>query len=182
MGWPDAAYGDQTEEGKCRSGYVIGLMSSTLKGPRHISQRTPKFARKMVKSSLGGEVYGLSELVDHMLLSKDFYGPFARLDPGVVGLEDCGSLFTLHKTKKRIADKYLVRHFSRIQQALETGDLEKAYCLKGTENPADSLTEVRSGMVPLLRLFGSGGFCLGHFRTLKHVAWEEPGWHVEHSN
>ena len=25
VGWPDAAHGDQTPEGKCRSGHVIGL-------------------------------------------------------------------------------------------------------------------------------------------------------------
>ena len=35
-GWPDAAYGDQSAEGKCRLGYVIGWMSSTLKGPCRI--------------------------------------------------------------------------------------------------------------------------------------------------
>ena len=52
-------------------GYVIGLMSSTLKGPRHILQRTSKFTRKMVKSSMGREIYALSE----MLSLKERNGP-----------------------------------------------------------------------------------------------------------
>ena len=36
VGWSDEAYGDQSTMGKCRLGYVIGLMPSTLRGPRHI--------------------------------------------------------------------------------------------------------------------------------------------------
>ena len=173
LGWYDAAYGGQSTEGKCRLGYVIGLMSSTLKCPCHISQWTSKFTRKMVKSSLGGEVYALSEMVDHMLLLKDFYGPSGGINPGVVGMGDCESLFTHLKTKKMAAEKYLVRHFLSIQQALEEGDLENAYWPPGTENPADGLTKVRSDMVTPLRLLESGGFCPGQLRPLKGVAWKE---------
>ena len=32
-GWSDAASGDQSSGGKCRLGYVVSLMSSTLNGP-----------------------------------------------------------------------------------------------------------------------------------------------------
>ena len=42
-GRPDAAYGDQSAEGKCRSGYVIGLASSSLNGPCHILRRASRF-------------------------------------------------------------------------------------------------------------------------------------------
>ena len=98
VGWSDAAYWDQSTEGKCRLGYVIGLTSSTLKGPRHILRQTSTFTRKMVKSSLSGEVYALSETVDHTLLLEDFYGPFAGRTQGMVGPEDCESLFTHLKT------------------------------------------------------------------------------------
>ena len=77
----------------------------------------------------------------------------------MVGLEDCESLFTRIKTKKMIPEKYLERHFLSIQQALGAGDLENAYWLPGTENPADGLTKVRSDVVPLLRLLESGSFC-----------------------
>ena len=66
FGWSDAAYGGQSTEGKCRFGYVIGLTSSTLKGPCRILLRTSKIARKMAKRSLGGEVYARSEMADHM--------------------------------------------------------------------------------------------------------------------
>ena len=62
----------------------------------------------MVKSSLGDEVYALSEMVGHMLLLKDFHEPF----------EDCESLFIHHKTKKNtwmIDEKYLVRHLASTQ-------------------------------------------------------------------
>ena len=173
VGWPDATYGDQSTKGECRLGYVIGLMSSSLKGPCRILQWTSKFTRKMEKTSLGGEVYALSEMVNHMLLLKEFYGPFEGMDPGVEGLEDCESLLTHLKTEKMIAEKCLVRRFLSIQQFLGEGDLENANWLPGTENPADSLTKVRSDMVPLLRLLESGAFCPGHLRPLKSVAWTE---------
>ena len=120
VGWSDAAYGDQSTEGKCRLGYVIGLASSTLKGPCHILQWTSKFTRQMVKSSLGGEVYAPSEMVDHMLPLKEFYGPFGGKNRGVVGfLEDYESLFTHLETKKMPTEKYLARHFLSIHQALK---------------------------------------------------------------
>ena len=72
-----------------------------------------------------------------------------------------------------IADKYLVRHFSGIQKALEAGDLENVYWLPGTENPADSLTKVRSAMDPLLRLLELGAFSPRPLRRLKGVALKE---------
>ena len=56
VGWSDAASGGQLTEGKCRFGYAIGPTSPTLTAPRHFSQRTAKFTRRMVRSSLGGEV------------------------------------------------------------------------------------------------------------------------------
>ena len=85
----------------------------------------------------------------------------------------CESPATRLKEKKMIAEKYLERHFLSIQQALGEGDLENAYWLPGTENPADSLTKVRGDVVPLLRLLESGAFCLGHFPLLKSVAWKQ---------
>ena len=42
----------------------------------------------LVRSSLRGKVYALSEVAKHISLLKDFYGPFASLGPGMVGLED----------------------------------------------------------------------------------------------
>ena len=172
VGWSDAAYGGQSTEGKCRLGYVVGLTSSSLKGPRRVFQRTSKCPREKVKSSIGIEVYALSEMVDHMPLSKDFCGPFWGMGPGLGALEDCGSLFSHFKTKKMIAEKFLVRHFLSIQRALGNGDAEGECWLPGTENPADGLTKVRSDMVPLLRLLESGAFCLGLLRPLKGVAWK----------
>ena len=126
----------------------------------------------MAKISLGGEVFALSGMVDHMLLSKDCHGLFEDMTPGVAGLEDCGGLFTHLQTKKMIAEKYPVRHFLRIQQALKEGDLENVCSLPGTENPAGSLTKERGDMVPL-RLLESGAFCPGHLRPLRGLAWKE---------
>ena len=59
-GWSDAAYGDLSQNGKCRLGYFIGITSSSLSGPRHVLQWTSKFTRKLAKGSLGGEVYAFS--------------------------------------------------------------------------------------------------------------------------
>ena len=78
LGWSDSAYGGQSTEEKRQLGCVIGLMSSTLKGPCHILRGNSEFTMKMAKSSLGGEVYALREMVDHMLLTKDSF--LARWD------------------------------------------------------------------------------------------------------
>ena len=121
-----------------------------------------EFARKMVKSSLGSEVYALSEMVDRILLLRDFYWPF--------------------KTERMIAEGYSVHHFLSIRQALDEGDLGNAYWLPGAENPADGLTKVRSDMVPLLRLLESGLFCLGQLWSLRGVAQKERLAHVTHRN
>ena len=124
VGWSDAAYGRLSEEGRCRLGYIIGLMSSSLSGPCHVLQWTSKFTRKLVKSSLGGEVYAFSEILDHMALNRKFCAPFADLFPGMVGLEDCESLFNHLRTKRMSAEKYLVRHFLVTQQSLEGKELD----------------------------------------------------------
>ena len=72
-----------------------------------------------------------------------------------------------------VAEKYLVRLLLSTQQASEEGDLENAYLLPGTDNPADGLTKVRSDMAPLLRLPESGCLSPGSFRLLEGVAWKE---------
>ena len=103
----------------------------------------------------------------------DSFGPFVGLDPGAVGLEDCESLFTHLKTKKRVAEKFLVRHFFSIQHALGAGELEDVFWLPGTEYPADGLSKVRGDMVLLARLLESGCFNPGNLRPLKGLAWKE---------
>ena len=45
--WSDAACEDQYTEGKCRLGSVVGSMSSSLTGPRHVLQWTPKSAEEL---------------------------------------------------------------------------------------------------------------------------------------
>ena len=174
VGWSDAAYGKLSEDGRCRLGYIIGLMSSSLSGPCHVLQWTSKFTRKLVKSSLGGEVYAFSEMVDHMALIREFYTPFVGLSPGMVGLEDCESLFSHLRTKKMITEKYLVRHFLSIQQSLDNKELDNIYWLPGTENPADGMTKMKSEMSPMLNLLEFGEFYPGVLRPLKGVCSSEP--------
>ena len=64
-----------------------------------------------MKSSLGGEVYALSETANHIQLSRKLYGLFGGMNPGVVGLESRESPLTHLTTKKMLAEKYLIRHF-----------------------------------------------------------------------
>ena len=97
---------------------MVGLTSSTFAGPRNILQPISKFPRELATCSLGCEVSALSEMVGHVMLSKDCFGPFAGLDPRMVGLEDCEGLFTRLQTQKMIADKSPARHFSSTQRAL----------------------------------------------------------------
>ena len=87
--------------------------------------------------------------------------------------EDCESVFTHLETKKMKTEEYLVRRPLSIQRALERGDMENAYWLPGTENPADGLTSVCSDMVPLLRLLGSGRFNPGSWMALGGAAWDQ---------
>ena len=108
--------------------------------------------------------------------------PFEGINPRVVGLEDCGSLFTLLETKKMIAEGYLVRHFLSIQHGVEAGDLGDEYQPPGTDSPADGLTRVRIDMVPLPRLLESGRFRPGQLRPPKGVARKAKGSHVTKSN
>ena len=84
----------------------------------------------------------------------------------------CESLFTHLKTRQMVAEKYLVRHFPSTPQALGAGDLENAYWLPGSENPAGGLTRVRSDVVPILRLLESGELRPGHLPPLKGVDWK----------
>ena len=99
--WPDAAYGDQSSMGKCRFGYAIGLMSSTLRGPCHISQWTSKFNRKVVRSISGEEVYAFSAMVDHMPMLRGFYAHFIDPSPGLAGLGDCEGLNPIHPLQEK---------------------------------------------------------------------------------
>ena len=86
---------------------------------------------------------------------------------------DCESLFTHLKNKKMVTEKYLVRHFLSIQQFIEEGDLDNAYWLPGTENPADGLTKSRGEMGPILALLETGRFQPGLLRPLKGLASRE---------
>ena len=78
-----------------------------------------------------------------------------------------------------LAEKYWVRHFLSIQQALGEGELDNAYSAPGTEKPADGLTKVRSDTVPLLRLLRPGHFNPGSLRPLEGVARKESAGHGE---
>ena len=104
--------------GKRRLGYVIGLVSPTLRGPRHINQWTSEFARMLVKSSSGGEVYALSEMAGHMSMLQEFYAHFTGLPPGKVGLEDGDSSFARLKHEDIDAAQFSVPRLPAIQQAL----------------------------------------------------------------
>ena len=72
-----------------------------------------------------------------------------------------------------VTETYLVRHFLSIQQFLEDGELENAYWIPGTENPADGLTKLRSEMGPIMALLETGRFQPGVLRPPKGLASRE---------
>ena len=111
IGWSDTAYRDRPPEGRCRSGCVVGLMSSTLSGAYRILQWASKFNRKLVKTGLGGKAYAFSEMVDHVALLRDFPALFTDMSPGAVCL-------ALPQNRTIIAGKFLARHFPGLRQAL----------------------------------------------------------------
>ena len=104
VGRPDAAYSDQSTEGKRRLGYVVGLTSSTPRSPCRILQWTSKFTWEFVKSILGGEVYAPSEMADYMMLLRVFFGTFDGAIPDRVGLGGCENLFSRRQTEEMIAE------------------------------------------------------------------------------
>ena len=112
-------------------------------------------------------------MIDRVMLLEEFYEPFADLSPDLLGFVDCESLFSHLKKQKMIAEKFLARHFLAIQQAAESGDLANVYWVPGLENPADSLTKVKSDMVPLLRLMESGCYNPGVLRPLRGISSNE---------
>ena len=105
-----------------------------------------------------------------MALLRKFYAPSPRMSPGLVGMEACESLFTHLKRQKMVAGKYLVRHFLSIQQFIEDEELDNAYWLPGTENPADGLTKTKSEMGPISALRETGKFQPGLLRPPKGLA------------
>ena len=111
-----------------------------------------------MKSSLGGEVYALSEMLDRMSMLRESYGHFTDLRPGMVGLEDRESLFKHLKKHKLNAEKFLVRHFLATQQAIELQELDNVNWIPGKENAADGLTKLHSEIPPLLRLMEVGTY------------------------
>ena len=68
-------------------------MYSSLLGSRFILRRTYKFTRKLLKSSVGRDVYAFSEMADHAALLSEHYSPCADISPGMAGMEDCESSF-----------------------------------------------------------------------------------------
>ena len=148
-------------------------MSSNLCGPCHLIQWASKFTRKLVKTSLGGEVYAISEMLEHMSMLREFHGHFTDVRPGMAGLEDCESLFTRLEKNKLITEKLLVLHFPAIQQAIDVPESDNAYGIPGRENTADGLTNLHSKMLPLSRLLELGIYTPGCPRPLRGVSfWE----------
>ena len=69
VGRPDAAFGDQSTAGKCRFGYVSGLMSSTLKASMsHFAVNLQ--VRQGNGEEQAGRPHAISEMVNHMLSAK----------------------------------------------------------------------------------------------------------------
>ena len=171
VGWPDAAFGTHGQDGRCRMGYLIGLMSSTIAGPVHIPIWTSKFIRKHVKSSPGGETFALSEMRGHMDMIREFYTALGREKLGSYGLIDCESLLWHLRTGRLGTEKFLTRNFRIILGAMEGGDLGNVAWIPGTENPADGLTKATSGRGPLCQLLETGLYCPGPSEQLRGASF-----------
>ena len=161
-GWSVAVCGGQTKEGCCRLGFALGTTSPTIRGPRHLIQWPPQVCRET-----GGEQPRRGGLCVQRRA-----GPHGLdLPPGLAGPEDCDSLFTHLQTNQTIDEKYSAWRPLGIQQASDDGD--NAYRIPGPGIPADGLTDVKSGLAPLLRLLHSGSFCPEAIRPLRGMTFEE---------
>ena len=111
MGWSDAALGTHGQDGRCRLGYLVGLMSSTLTGPVHILQWTSKFTRKHVKSSLGGEICALGEMWGPIEMIRVVFSASGHEKLGSYELIDCESLLPPMRAGRLGTEKFLTRTF-----------------------------------------------------------------------
>ena len=112
-------------------------------------------------------------MLGNVSMLREFYGYFWDLGPGMVGFEDCESLFTHLKKKKVVSEKFLVRDFLAIQQAIEVKELDNVVWLPGLGNAADGLAKIKSDLVPLLRPLESGSYNPGTSRPQRGVAFRE---------
>ena len=100
-------------------------------GPCPVLFLTSKFRRKLAESGRGGKVQAFSEMIDHASPQCGFFEPFVGASPGMMGFEDCGSLFTHLKHEEATTEKYLARYFLGIKQSPETAELDNEYWLPG---------------------------------------------------
>ena len=156
-----------------RLGHAI-VLPPTLEVPRHILRWVAEFTRKLVKSSLGGEVYAFRGMVEHMSLLREFNANFADLAPGAIGFEDREGLYRREAREDRrrtVPDSPL----SATQKSPDTGESDNVNWLPGSENPTGGLTKVQSDTVPLPRLVESGAHCPGILRPPQGISSNEGG-------
>ena len=164
LGWSDAAFGTHGQDGRCRLGYKIGVMSSTLTGPAHIPQWASKFPPKPIKSSLVGAIFALREMGyrwynlrpqmlpgwwDHMEMIREFYIALGHEKIRSYELIDCECLLSHLRTGRFGTEELLTRHFHSILDAQECKALGNVPWIPGAENPADGLTKAKSALEPL---------------------------------
>ena len=123
-----------------------------------------------MKSSLGGEIFALSEMWDHMEMIREFYEPLGHAKLRAYGLIDCESLLSHLRTGRLGTEKFVTRHFLSIMDALESGDLGNVAWIPGTENPADGVTKISSELGPLSALLKSGKYRPGALEQLRGLS------------
>ena len=133
----------QTKGGRRRSGYLIGILPSSHRGPCRTLRRPPKFTRKVARGSLG------VEMMDRAALFRGFPANLLDPFPGMAGLEARESL---------ISEKFSARRLLSTQVAIERGESANAFWLRGPENPTDGYTKKRDDLALLLNLLAAGCF------------------------
>ena len=86
--------------------YVIRPVSSALRGPCYLVPWSSNFTRKLEPGGLGGKVYALSDMADHVTVQRGPYAPSVDLSTGALLLEDCGPLFRHLDANRAITWEY----------------------------------------------------------------------------
>ena len=110
----DAAYGDQSTMGERRLGNITGLMFPTLRGPCHIILWTSKCPRKLVKSSLGVEVYAFCDMLDRTSMIRGLYAHSLRPSPKWWVLRTAGAHSHTPRMRRLPRRSFLGRRFLNI--------------------------------------------------------------------
>ena len=138
-------------DGKSRAGVVIALTDGFPQGSYHVLTWGSKIIRRVMHSSLAGEVLAICEWANLVTLMRDAFGLIYDSPLAANILTDCESLFSHLRKGSGVQDRLLIRPFLQIQDLLQQRVISNIGLISGKDNPSDALTKGVGGVVGPLK-------------------------------